>query len=218
MKILLEAIVGSQAYGLNTKDSDVDKMGVFTYKTTEVLRLQKLKDTVVKNDPDVVYHEVEKFIRLVSKNNPSVLELLFLDKYDTMTDEGRLLIAGRHHFLSTTIFHSYGGYAIAQARKLNRRGHSFSSKVKNRHSKHARHCFRLLMQGTQLLKEQTLTVKVEDKKRLFEIGELPVDEMVSLFEKEFAKFDKIQTKLPPEPNFEEINKMLLQIRRMNNDL
>ncbi len=218
MKKILQAVVGSQAYGLSTPDSDIDKMGIIVYPISEMLSIKKPKDTIVSKEPDIVYHEVEKFVRLAIQNNPSILELLFLEKYEIMTDEARLLIKNRHSFLTKRIFHSYGGYAIAQARKLNRRGHSFSSKVKNRHSKHARHCFRLLWQGEQLLKEQNLTVRVSDRERIFEVGELPVDQMVDRFEKEFEKFNAIRTKLPDRPNYEKLNEILLKIRMMNNDL
>jgi len=218
MKKILEAVVGSQAYGLSTPESDEDRMGIVVFTTSEMLSLRKPSETIVRHNPDIVYHEVEKFMRLAIKNNPSVLELLFLEKYDILTDEGRLLIKNRHDFLSKQICHSYGGYAIAQARKLNRRGHSFSSKVKNRYSKHARHCFRLLWQGAQLLTEQTLTVKIQDKEKLFEIGNLSVEELVNKFEEEFKKFNNIETKLPDRPNYKKLNEILLTIREMNNDL
>jgi len=92
-----------------------------------------------------------KFIRLAAKANPTVLEIFYLDDYTIITPVGQMLIDHRATFLSKTIYASYGGYAIAQARRLNYRGDSFSSDTKHRYSKHARHCFRLLQQGRQLL-------------------------------------------------------------------
>jgi uncharacterized protein len=210
--IVLEGITGSTAYGLATETSDVDKHGIYQAPTREVLGLFPPNETVVTNDPDITYHEVAKFIRLAAKANPTVLEILFLDDYTIITPVGQLLIDHRSAFLSKTIYQSYGGYAIAQARRLNYRGDSFSSETKHRYSKHARHCFRLLQQGRQLLETGTLDVKVKNRDELFSIGELPVSDLVDRFEAEFKEFDKIQTTLPEEPDDATLNAILVQIR------
>lgn len=210
--IILEGITGSTAYGLATPDSDVDKHGVYQAPTREVLGLFPPKETVVTNDPDITYHEVTKFIRLAAKANPTVLEILYLSDYTIVNPVGQLLIDNRAAFLSKTIYHSYGGYAIAQARRLNYRGDSFSSDTKHRYNKHARHCFRLLQQGRQLLETGTLDVKVQNRDELFAIGELPVSDLVDRFEAEFKAFDKIHTSLPDEPDYATLNTLLITIR------
>ena len=210
--IVLEGITGSTTYGLATPDSDVDKHGVYQAPTREVLGLFPPKETVVTNDSDITYHEVAKFIRLAAKANPTVLEILYLDDYTIVTPVGQMLIDHRSAFLSKTIYHSYGGYAIAQARRLNYRGDSFSSDTKHRYSKHARHCFRLLQQRRQLLETGTLDVKVKNRDELFAIGELPVSDLVDRFEAEFKAFDTIETHLPEEPDYATLNDMLIHIR------
>jgi len=215
MKIILEAIVGSTAYGLSNENSDIDKIGIYVAPTKDILSLHKPKETIVYNKPDITYHEVEKYVRLAMNCNPTILELLFMDKYEIITEEGQMLIDIRKAFLNTTIYNSYGGYAIQQARKLNRRGHSFDSSVKNRHEKHARHCFRLLIQGTQLLKEHNLSVRVLDPRAIMDFGELDVEEMVNRFEEEYKIFRAIQTNLPKEPDYKTINNVLLKIREIN---
>jgi len=213
-KIILEAIVGSHAYGLATEDSDKDVLGIYVAPTREVLGIHNIKETIHRTDPDITYHEVKKFISLAMKCNPTILELLFMNKYLKQTPEGLLLVYHRKAFLSRIIYKSYGGYAISQARRLNAKG-TFPSKVKNRYSKHARHCFRLLWQGKELLETGDLNVKVKDRDELMRIGELPVDELVNKFEKEFAEFDKIKTSLTDKPNYDIINKILLEIRSYN---
>jgi hypothetical protein len=236
MNIILKGITGSKAYGLDTPTSDTDIKGIFVAPTQDILGIFNVKETIDRTDPDECYHEVGKFIKLALKANPTVLELLYLDDYLEITSFGQMLIDNRHHFLSKTIYHSYGGYAISQARKLNARNNgifnedelhdqlakltirpSFSSSTKNRYAKHARHCFRLLWQGRELLETGDLNVRLTPEKReeLFAIGELPVDELVNKFETEFAEFDKIETKLPDKPNEEAINKILLKIRKGN---
>lgn len=146
--------------------------------------------------------------------NPTVLEQLFLDSYEVVTPPAQLLIDNRDMFLSKTIFKSYGGYAIAQARRLNARGDSFSSETKHRTAKHARHVLRLIQQGTQLLTTGTMSVKVADRDDLFAFGELPVDQIVDRFEREFKIFDAIETSLPDQPDVERINSILLEIREV----
>ena len=117
--------------------------------------------------------------------------------------------------LSNVIRHSYGGYAISQARKLNARRGSFSSQTKNRYAKHARHCFRLLWQGRQLLETGSLTVHVTTAQRdeLFAIGELPPSQLLDRFEQEFRVFDDVTGVLPDKPDIETVDRVLLKIRK-----
>jgi len=211
-KIILKGIVGSHAYGLNTPESDVDVHGIFVYPTSKVLSLHKGDQTFTTTDPDTAFHEVEKFVRLASKCNPTVLELLYLNDYQVLTEEGKMLVDNREYFLSKKIYHTYGGYALAQAKKLYKKGMNFT-----RYAKHARHCFRLLLQGKQLLSEGDLTIKVSKEVReyLLNLGEVFPESLLELFDKEYKQFDKIESSLPDSPNWDKINKILLQIRRMN---
>jgi hypothetical protein len=162
--------------------------------------------------------------------NPTVLELLFLDKYETLLPEAQLLIDIRKSFLSSIIINSYGGYAIQQARKLNNRayrttgitidelssaGISFNADTNNRPAKHARHCFRLLQQGKELLETGELNVKVKNREELLSIGKLTIDELVCKFEEEYQKFKFTKSVLPKDPDYVTINNVLLKIRSMN---
>lgn len=216
VKVVIEAVTGSQAYGLATEDSDIDLKGVYVASTKEVLGLFPPKDTIDHIDPDYSYHEVGKFVRLALKCNPTLMELLFMPEYRVLTEEGKMLVDARQAFLSKIVYKSYGGYAISQARKLQRRGDGeFSGKVKGRYSKHARHCFRLLQQGRELLETGNLTVKVSNPEELFKIGQMSPEDLVAKFEVEFAEFDKIETDLPKVPDYNTINAVLLSIRGMN---
>lgn len=218
-QIILEGITGSKAYGLDTEHSDTDVKGIYVAPTQKVLSLDwdlkhSTKDHV---DPDWVYHEVQKYMQLAMNGNPTVLEMLFLDGYTVLTKAGKMLVDNRHLFLSNTVRKSYGGYALAQARKLNARGGTYGSGRSNRYEKHTRHCFRLLYQGRELLETGTLTVRVtpEMREELFAIGKMTPSEIIDKFEKEFAELDKIESVLPDKPNKEEINKLLLKIRKGN---
>lgn len=211
--IILEGTTGSIAYGLNTENSDEDTMGIYLVPTSDVIGLLGYQDSYVHqgiDDDDWCYHEVGKFIKLALKSNPTIIELLYLDTYKVLTKQGRMLVDNRHLFLSNSIYKSYGGYALTQARKLNAKG----AEIK-RYDKHARHCFRLLLQGRQLLETGTFEVKVtpEVREQLFAVGKLPPNQLITYFADEFAKFDSIKSVLPDKPDIEGINKLLLKIRK-----
>lgn len=215
--IILEGITGSKAYGLDTEDSDTDIKGIFVLPTRNILSFGKKKETYDNNDPDWVYHEVGKFMELAMKANPTILEMLFLDGYLELTPIGKTLVDNRHAFLSSKVRHSYYGYAYSQMRRLVTRDGSFGNGRNNRYEKHARHCYRLLYQGKELLETGTLNVRVtsEVRKELFAVGKLEPDELVSKFTEEQTKFDSIETVLPDKPDVEKINKILLKIRKGN---
>ena len=212
LSILLQGITGSTAYGLATPTSDIDRHGIFLAPTRAILGVVPVQESVVTTDPDVALHEVGKFVRLAMKANPTILELLWLESYEILNPAAQLLIDNRDAFLSKTIYKSYGGYAIHQARRLNARGDNYSSDTKNRTAKHSRHCLRLIQQGSQLLKTGTMSIKVENRDDLFAFGELPVAEIVDRFEREFKAFEAIQTHLPDHPDVDRINRLLLEIR------
>ena len=219
--IILEGVTGSTAYGLNHEGSDVDIKGIYVLPTKTILRIgfDPQDTTKDNNDPDWVYHEVGKFMKLVMSGNPTVTELLYLDNYTQMSPIGQLLIDNRDAFLSTNaIDKAYRGYAFSQAKKLNNRTEQgldgYDSGLKNRFAKHTRHCFRLLMQARQLLETGTLDVKVtpEQREYLFAMGEKTADEVVEEFMKQDAEFENIKSVLPDKPDTEKLNQILYEIR------
>lgn len=213
--IILEGVTGSTAYGLNHADSDVDIKGIYLVPTEEVLSMGWNWDKTTKDhtEPDWSYHEVQKFMNLAKKGNPTILELLFLTEYNILTDIGKMLVDNRQLFLNNVIYKSYGGYALAQARKLNRDG-TYGNGRTNRYEKHTRHCFRLLYQGKELLETGNLTVRVspEMREELFAIGKDTPENIITKFEKEFKEFDNIKSVLPDKPDEEALDKLLLEIR------
>lgn len=219
--IILEGVTGSTAYGLATKDSDVDIKGIYQLPLKEVLGIKfNIEHTTRDNtDPDWAYHEVGKFMKLVAGGNPTITELLYLEEYTQLTPVGELLIENRKMFLSTkAILNAYRGYAFGQAKKLSKRQEEglegYDSALKNRFSKHTRHCFRLLLQCRQLLETGTLTVKVtpEEREWLFEMGKQTPETVVDAFIAEDTKMEGIKSILPEEPNWQEIDDLLYSIR------
>lgn len=218
---ILEGIVGSTAYGLAGPDSDEDRLAVHLAPLRDVLGLHFTSGTIHRTDPDYTSHELAKFCTLALKANPTVLELLWLpdDLYRTRTNIGDELIGLRSAFLSTLAKGSYGGYAIQQAHRLVDRGGTFSSDLAKRTRKHARHCCRLVIQGTQLARLGEMRVRLDDVqiKACREAEELAVidpagfqamvAEAVAELDAAFAESD-----LPAQPDTEQVNSWLVGVR------
>jgi predicted nucleotidyltransferase len=223
-RVILEGVVGSQAYGMATPESDTDLAGIYVAKTEDLLGFgAKPKGTVVHKDPDVTYHEVEKFMGLAVKCNPTVTELLWLDEYTVLTYEGKALINAREAFLSESYVRSaYMGYATSQAKKLEKRENDglegFGSAVKKRSPKHKRHLMRLCFQCEDLLTTGELNLRVKDPQLLFDFGEQPSEVVIDWFNAMQKRIDSLVSVLPKEPDMETLDDLLLLIRRSNSSL
>lgn len=216
--VILQGVVGSKAYGLDHANSDFDILGVFVEPSQNFWGLSPVVQTDVHTNPDITLHEVGKFISLALKCNPTVLELLWLPNYITRSMWGEWLVWARYLFLSESyVRNAFGGYAVQQARRLERRNaegkQGFDSDLQARTPKHARHCFRLLRQGAELLATGDMTLKVPNREELFELGQLPVPQIVERFEKEYEKFQQISSVLPGEPRKVLIEHQLRRLRR-----
>lgn len=73
--IIMDAVVGSQAFGLATETSDVDTRGVFVLPIEDRLSYNAI-DQVADEKNNHVYWELKKFLQLLRDGNPSALEFL----------------------------------------------------------------------------------------------------------------------------------------------
>lgn len=220
MKVLLEGIVGSTAYGLATASSDVDKLGVMQLPTTHFLGLSgPLESSLsqVSKEPDVTYHDVGKFCRLALGCNPTVTELLWLpdELYTVRTYIGAELVWMRDSFLSAQrVRDAYMGYALSQASRAKGRMKMDSPDL-NRQKKHARHLLRLMHQGYTLYTTGELPIVLEDPERYHEFGKRAVadlDYMYDTFRQYEQMFESATTVLPEKPKTEEISEWVLDLR------
>ncbi len=119
-KLIFRCISGSNLYGTNTPDSDIDERGVFVpseeYFYGFLNRTEQFEDK--KND--IVYYEIRKFMQLAISCNPNIIELLFVpkDKWLHYTDEWEEIIKNSHLFVSKKAKHTFSGYAHAQFNKI----------------------------------------------------------------------------------------------------
>lgn len=224
MKVLLEGVVGSTAYGLATPESDIDILGVFAADTSDILSLDwsPKKETITRHHPDVTHHEFGKLIRLLLGGNPTVTELLYLESFTVRDEMVERLLQNRRSFLgSDKIKAAYGGYALEQAKRLVRRHGEgkagFESDLAKRTAKHGRHCMRLIIQGKQLLRTGTITIDVGDQRDwLFSMGDLAETEPEAFLANaklEIAAMENLSSSLPSMADRDKANDILLGIRQ-----
>lgn len=218
VNICLIALQGSRMLGLAmTKDADYDYRGVYVAKNEELLSLnQKPPEQFVYTDSrdhqmDYVFYEVEKFIRLALKGNPSVLHIFFVPKPNLKTSIGDYLIANRNVFLAENPIRSaFAGYAMSQIMYL-KRNHKFPARQKM--EKHIRHCFRLFDTGQELLETGHITLPLKDPQKYIDLSKITDEnKLFELFQKRDEEFRRAKSILPPEPDIWLANEMLLKIR------
>ena len=115
--ILFLTLGGSNAYGTNTTNSDVDVRGVAG--SPDILGFNHFEQ-VIDNKTDTVIFAIGKFVSMLVQCNPNIIELLGNDPelYVNMTPEGKMLLDNKELFLSKRVACSYGGFANDQLRRL----------------------------------------------------------------------------------------------------
>ncbi|MCS3797782.1 DNA polymerase beta superfamily protein [Niastella sp. OAS944] len=114
--LLFECISGSKAYGLNTPTSDTDIKGVYYLPKAQFYGLEYIPQ-ISNETSDEVYYELGRFVELLTKNNPNILELLASPEDCVLY---RHPIMNRLHinmFLSKLCKETFGGYALTQIKK-----------------------------------------------------------------------------------------------------
>ncbi|MGI4737815.1 MAG: DNA polymerase beta superfamily protein [Janthinobacterium lividum] len=114
--ILFEAVSGSRAYGTALPHSDTDLKGVFILPEQEFFGLSYVPQ-IANETNDEVFYELRRFVELLLKNNPTVLELLGTPA-DCIVYQHPLFESFRAvDFLSKLCRQSFAEYAVAQIRK-----------------------------------------------------------------------------------------------------
>lgn len=120
-KVLYRYIRGSHCHGIATERSDVDYGGVFYLPNWTLLSIlpDSYKDEIADEKHDDTMWELNKFTRLLTTSNPTVLESLFVDcDCKIWVDPAfQIFIENRDKFLTKECFKPFGHYAAAQIRK-----------------------------------------------------------------------------------------------------
>ena len=118
--LLYEYVRGSQVYGTSTPQSDVDHGGIFIAPINQLFGLGlDYADEVSDEKHDTCWWELGKFMNLILKSNPTVLEALFIPE-DKIIYEHPLMTEIKKHrdmFVTKQAFNPLGGYAVSQIKK-----------------------------------------------------------------------------------------------------
>ena len=117
--IIYLVLSGSNAYGTSVEGSDYDLRGVLIEPPQYIYGLQQFEQFEDLASDTVIY-SLKKFVSLLSKANPNVLELLGVDDdcIILINEQGKEIKRNANLFLSKRVIHSFGNYAIAQLRRL----------------------------------------------------------------------------------------------------
>lgn len=129
---ILELRVGSHLYGTNTENSDEDFCGVFIPPINYYFGLDSVNEADLsiksklengRNSKDAIdrkFYELRKFVKLAIDNNPSIIEMLFVNKENVVFHNyfGESLLDNKHLFPYKECYHRFKGYAISQTKKM----------------------------------------------------------------------------------------------------
>lgn len=116
--VVLEATVGSRAWGLANEGSDTDRRGVFLLPFSWTIGLGEAPGTLVSADGSDSYWEFEKAVRQLLRGDPNTLEMLWVPDVRALDPVAENLLAKRDAFASVEVYGTFGRYALSQARKL----------------------------------------------------------------------------------------------------
>jgi predicted nucleotidyltransferase len=201
--VILEAIVGSHAYGLATPSSDVDRRGVFVAPTEAFWRLDKPPTSVEGPAPEQLSWEVEHFCKLGLKSNPTVLETLVSPLVEVCTPLGEELRELLPAFLSR---YAVRAYTRATEMQLSRAG-------RNLKPKQLMHVVRLRLVGLHLMRTGELDITADRSLLAIRSGEMPWDDAVAWAHRLGEELNNADGPLPEDPDRARVEEWLVSVRR-----
>lgn len=114
--ILFEVISGSKSFGLNTPTSDTDIKGVYYLPKEKFFGLDYIPQ-ISNETNDEVYYEIGRFVELLLKNNPNILEILASTEDCILYKHPLMENLKIEDFLSKLCKDSFAGYAVTQIKK-----------------------------------------------------------------------------------------------------
>ncbi len=124
--ILLECVSGSHAYGLAVPESDTDIRGIFIMPREGFYGFGYVPQ-VANETNDLVYYELGRYVELLLKNNPTVLELLYPPADCVRIMHPCIAELQAFPFISRLCEQTFAGYAFTQIQKakgLNKKIHN----------------------------------------------------------------------------------------------
>lgn len=231
--VILAGYMGSTSHGTlipRTNEhavDDKDVMCVSFGSKSDYFGLSNFEGFQIKQEEwDVVGYEIRKYFRLLLKNNPNVMGLLWLrpEHYLIVRPEGKRILENRNLFSSKQAYKSFTGYAWGQLHRMTAfqqyEGYmgmkrkalvdKYGYDVKN-----AAHLIRLLKMGVEFLTSGELEVFRHDNNMLIEIkmGKWPLHRVQEEASRLFALADEANLKspLPLHPDYKKAEELLIDI-------
>lgn len=224
--------VGSHSHGTyvpkTNPDSidDIDLMGIAVGPKSSYIGLTEFEQKIhQEGEWDITVFEARKFMRLLLKQNPNVLGLLWLRKEDYIyvSPAAQKLRDNRDIFSSKGVYNSFTGYAAGQLHKMTHNACEGYMGAKRKElvarygydCKNAAHLIRLLRMGNEFLATGELKVFRPDAEELKVIKtggwslEKVKDEAQRLFGESEEAFNK--SPLPDKPNEQMAENLLIEL-------
>ena len=121
--LLYKYIRGSKLYGTNLSDnlSDTDIGGIYLSSLEDIIDLGfNYKDEIKDEKGDLCYYELKKFLNLLIKSNPNILEALYVPEDKMIIKPHPILkpvFDNKELFLTKQCFAPFLGYAYTQIKK-----------------------------------------------------------------------------------------------------
>ena len=116
MKVLLAFVRGSYMYGTNTDKSDVDITFIYKQPTNEILKGNYIEQLNIGGN-DIVGYEIQRYIQLLSQNNPNILESLDIPDDCLIYKDESMDIFNQRDWISKLTEKTILGYANSQIKK-----------------------------------------------------------------------------------------------------
>jgi len=114
--LVLKAISGSRSQQLHSATSDTDLKGIFVLPQHELYGFTYTPQ-VSNATNDEVYFEIGRFLELLQKNNPNILELLGTPESCVLFRHPLMELIKPANFLSKLCKDTFAGYAASQIKK-----------------------------------------------------------------------------------------------------
>lgn len=175
---------------------------------------------------DVLIYGFQKAIKLLMKNNPNILSLLWTPEKHILksTPIYEKLRANRDIFSSKLIFQTYCGYGHDQLRKMENMAYKGYMGEKRKalvdkygyDTKNAQHLIRLLRQGKEFLLTGDLNVERPDAEELkrIKLGQWTIHKVKLEAERLFSEIAEAAEKshLPEEVDKDKVDKLVQEIQ------
>lgn len=227
---ILRGVVGSTAHGTGLDGhEDRDEMGICVEPPDYVCGLGLFEHYTHRtaaegvqsgpHDLDLTIYSLRKFCRLAAKGNPSVVALLWLPSYITLTSLGEELLAIRDAFVTKEAGWRYLGYLQSQRRGL---VGEKSTRTHRPHlverfgydTKYAMHALRLGYQGVEYLTERRITMPVaeplREHLRSVRRGEHDLSAVIAEIDEVAAKLRTVTERTPGGADYRTINRFLFE--------